>query len=105
MLDYVAELSKTLGWDLGVYPETKLSNYFSSIGLPLEEKFMKSIASHGYCGYDDSTYCKKDHESNPPGSILLQSFCPESLKVREERRATTVYCYSTITGRSASTTT
>lgn len=84
MLSYVAELSDTLGWTLGVYPETKLSNYFASINLPLEDKLMEVISSHGYCGYDEDDeerrYCLRALATTS-GECLLQSFSPESLQL------------------------
>lgn len=58
MLDYVEELSDLLGWQIGVYPETKLANYFKSIDLPLEEEFVKTLQERGYCDYDKSGFCR-----------------------------------------------
>ena len=83
MMAYVETLSGMVGADapFGVYPETKLSNYFASIGLPLEEKFMDAIANAGYCGYEEGgTICKGELGDKSLGPILLQSFCPESLR-------------------------
>lgn len=81
MLDYVAALSDALGREIGVYPETKLSRYFSGLGLPLEEKLVSSLASRGYCGYDaGSGRCLASLASSPPGPALLQSFSPTSLR-------------------------
>jgi glycerophosphoryl diester phosphodiesterase len=85
MLAYVAELSVKEGRKLGVYPESKLSNYFRSIGLPLEDKFLETIAAHGYCGYvhsNQSGLCLASlATAAAPGPIYLQSFAPESLQV------------------------
>ncbi|GMH59550.1 hypothetical protein TrST_g11512 [Triparma strigata] len=83
MMAYVSELSGMVDAPapFGVYPETKLSNYFSSIGLPLEDKFMDAIANAGYCGYEKGgTICKAALGDASLGPILLQSFCPESLQ-------------------------
>ena len=84
MLSYIEELSDTLGWTLGVYPETKLSNYFASIDLPLEDKLMETISRHGYCGYDEAdeqkTFCLRAL-ATISGACLLQSFSPESLQL------------------------
>jgi len=82
MLDYVADLAGQQGRPIGVYPETKLANYFASLGLPLEGKLMDTIAAHGYCGYEPGgTFCAAAMGSNAPGPILLQSFSPESLQI------------------------
>jgi glycerophosphoryl diester phosphodiesterase len=40
-------LSKQLGRDIGVYPETKHPTYFRSIGLPLEGKLLQTLRNHG----------------------------------------------------------
>ena len=83
MMAYVKTLSGMVDVDIpfGVYPETKLSNYFASIGLPLEEKFVAAIANAGYCGYEEGgTFCKAELGDSDLGPILLQSFCPESLR-------------------------
>ncbi|GMH71176.1 hypothetical protein TL16_g05583 [Triparma laevis f. inornata] len=83
MMVYVQTLSGMVNADtpFGIYPETKLSNYFSSINLPLEEKFMDAIANAGYCGYEENgTICKAELGDDSLGPILLQSFCPESLQ-------------------------
>ena len=67
---------------MGVYPETKLSNYFAGLGLPLEGKLLQSVAAHGYCGFDAETdsFCAAARGAGGPGPILLQSFAPESLQ-------------------------
>lgn len=36
-----------LGRVIGIYPETKHPTYFRSIGLPLEEKLLETLAAHG----------------------------------------------------------
>eukprot|EP00620_Florenciella_sp_RCC1587_P015256 CAMPEP_0182563310 /NCGR_PEP_ID=MMETSP1324-20130603/5479_1 /TAXON_ID=236786 /ORGANISM="Florenciella sp., Strain RCC1587" /LENGTH=351 /DNA_ID=CAMNT_0024776475 /DNA_START=42 /DNA_END=1097 /DNA_ORIENTATION=+ len=81
MMAYVSELSDMVGTTtFGVYPETKLSNYFASVGLPLEDKFMQAIANAGYCGYGaGSSFCRASLAAEGLGPIVLQSFCPESL--------------------------
>src|SRR5215208_4966261 len=40
-------LSKELGREIGVYPETKHPTYFRSIGLPLEEKLVQALRRAG----------------------------------------------------------
>ena len=80
MLDYVGELSEQLGWKVGVYPETKLANYFASIDLPLEDGFVASLESHGYCGYDENKVCQATLADPATGPAVLQSFSQESLR-------------------------
>src|SRR4029450_7492724 len=50
--DKVIELAQKLrtasGGPVGIYPETKHSTYFRSIGLPLEEKLLASLTKHGW---------------------------------------------------------
>jgi glycerophosphoryl diester phosphodiesterase len=38
------------GRPVGVYPETKHPTYFASIGLPLEERLVRTLDRHGYRG-------------------------------------------------------
>jgi glycerophosphoryl diester phosphodiesterase len=40
-------LSKELGREIGIYPETKHPTYFRSIGLPLEEPLVKTLRRSG----------------------------------------------------------
>jgi hypothetical protein len=65
---------------VGVYPETKLANYFSSLGLPLEEQFMEALADHGYCGYNEDGLCVESLKDETKGPCTLQSFSSASLK-------------------------
>jgi glycerophosphoryl diester phosphodiesterase len=68
--DEVIELAQGLGRELnrpiGVYPETKHPTYFRTIGLPLEEKLVASLAKHGWN--------RKD------APVFIQSFEPDSLR-------------------------
>ncbi|WP_174291144.1 glycerophosphodiester phosphodiesterase [Sphingomonas bacterium] len=48
MVDYAAAESLARGRPIGLVPELKHSTYFASIGLPLEERFLASIAQHDY---------------------------------------------------------
>jgi len=68
--DEVIELAQRLGRELkrpiGVYPETKHPTYFRTIGLPLEDKVVASLAKHGWN--------RKD------APVFIQSFEPDSLR-------------------------
>jgi glycerophosphoryl diester phosphodiesterase len=48
IIDFTAALSVTLGRDVGLVPELKNSTFFRSIGLPLEDGFLKVLAAHDY---------------------------------------------------------
>lgn len=54
------------GRTIGLYPETKHPSYFRSIGLPIEEPLVKTLAAAGYDSADDS--------------VFIQSFEVENLK-------------------------
>ncbi|KNX37406.1 glycerophosphodiester phosphodiesterase [Luteipulveratus halotolerans] len=41
------ELSRDLGREIGVYPETKHPTYFRAMGLPLEERLVPLVRKHG----------------------------------------------------------
>jgi glycerophosphoryl diester phosphodiesterase len=76
--DEVIELAQKLrsasGGAVGIYPETKHPTYFRSIGLPLEEKLLPSLAKHGW--------------NNRQAPVFIQSF--EDGNLRELRKKTTV---------------
>jgi glycerophosphoryl diester phosphodiesterase len=76
--DEVIELAQKLrsasGGAVGIYPETKHPTYFRSIGLPLEEKLLASLAKHGW--------------NNRQAPVFIQSF--EDGNLRELRKKTTV---------------
>jgi glycerophosphoryl diester phosphodiesterase len=65
--DQVIELAQTLGQELGrpvgVYPETKHPAYFKSIGLPLEDRMLASLARHGW-NADDAPVFIQSFETN-----------------------------------------
>ena len=48
IIDFAAAHAATTGQVIGLVPELKHSTYFKSIGLPLEDRFLKSIADHEY---------------------------------------------------------
>lgn len=48
MIDFIAAEAETRGRDIGIVPEIKHSTYFASVGLPMEDRFLKVIAEHSY---------------------------------------------------------
>lgn len=48
VVDFVAATSATLGRDVGLIPELKHSTYFAGIGLPLEPRFLDTLAASAY---------------------------------------------------------
>jgi glycerophosphoryl diester phosphodiesterase len=48
IIDFTAAEAATRGRTIGLVPELKHSTYFRSIGLPLEDRFLMSLAQHDY---------------------------------------------------------
>jgi glycerophosphoryl diester phosphodiesterase len=48
IIDFVAAESAARGRDIGLIPELKSSTYFASVGLPLEDRFLATLAAHEY---------------------------------------------------------
>jgi glycerophosphoryl diester phosphodiesterase len=48
MIDFTAAESAARGRIIGLVPELKHSTYFQSIGMPLEDRFLATIAAHDY---------------------------------------------------------
>lgn len=48
IIDFTAAHAATTGRVIGLVPELKHSTYFKSIGLPLEDRFLATIAAHEY---------------------------------------------------------
>lgn len=48
MIDFAAAEALTRGRPIGLIPELKHSTYFRSIGLPLEDRFLATLAAHDY---------------------------------------------------------
>jgi glycerophosphoryl diester phosphodiesterase len=69
ILDLRAKLSRELGREIGVYPETKHPTYFQAQGLPLEGLLVEALRRHGL-----------DHPGAP---VFVQSF--EAANLRELR--------------------
>ena len=48
MVDFAAAESLARGRAIGLVPELKHSTYFASIGMPLEDRFLATLAQHDY---------------------------------------------------------
>ncbi|MEZ4317344.1 MAG: glycerophosphodiester phosphodiesterase family protein [Myxococcota bacterium] len=64
ILDLRAALSEKAGRVIGVYPETKHPSYFRGLGLPLEERMLEALASHGLTGPDAPVYVQSFELAN-----------------------------------------
>ena len=71
ILDLVARRSRETGRRIGVYPETKHSSYFRSIGLPLEEPLLAALARRRWTTKD--------------APVFIQSFEVENLRALRTR--------------------
>ena len=71
VLDLVARRSRETGRRIGVYPETKHSSYFRSIGRPLEEPLIAALARRGWTTND--------------APVFIQSFEVENLRALRSR--------------------
>lgn len=56
--------SREVGRRIGVYPETKHPSYFSSLGLPLEERLLRVLKTHGFHNADDPVFIQSFEVSN-----------------------------------------
>lgn len=64
ILDLIASEEKRLGRRIGIYPETKHPSWFRSIGLPLEERLLKTLAHHGYTSAEDPVFIQSFEVGN-----------------------------------------
>jgi len=71
VIDLRDELSHELGRKVGLVPELKHSTYFRSIGLPLEEPFVRTLRSNGI--------------ANRGGKVTVQSFEVGNLKALDRQ--------------------
>jgi glycerophosphoryl diester phosphodiesterase len=60
VVDLTRRLSRELGREIGLYPETKHPTYFRSIGLPLEEPLVRALTRNGL--------------NRPNAPVFVQSF-------------------------------
>jgi glycerophosphoryl diester phosphodiesterase len=66
ILDLRARLSRELGRELGVYPETKHPTYFRNLGLPLEPKLVAIL--------------RRNELDRPDAPVFVQSFEAHNLQ-------------------------
>ncbi|WP_033436466.1 glycerophosphodiester phosphodiesterase [Saccharothrix sp. NRRL B-16314] len=66
VVDLSRRLSRELGRDIGVYPETKHPTYFQEIGLPLEQRLVDVLTRKGL--------------NRPNAKVFVQSFEVANLK-------------------------
>ena len=71
ILDLVERRSRETGRRIGVYPETKHSSYFRSIGRPLEEPLLAALARRGW--------------TTAAAPVFIQSFEVENLRALRPR--------------------
>jgi glycerophosphoryl diester phosphodiesterase len=71
VLDLVESETRRRGRRIGVYPETKHSTYFQSIGLPLEDPLLAELARRGW--------------SSREAPVFIQSFEVENLQALRKR--------------------
>ena len=64
ILDLVARRSHELGRQIGVYPETKHPSYFRSIGHPLEEPLLTTLARRGLTTRDAPVFIQSFEVAN-----------------------------------------
>ena len=67
VVELAARQSRAVGREIAVYPETKHPSYFRGIGLPLEERLVALLETHGL--------------TTPASPAFIQSFEPSSLKL------------------------
>ncbi|HEX6340892.1 glycerophosphodiester phosphodiesterase family protein [Umezawaea sp.] len=66
VVDLSRTLSRRLGRTIGVYPETKHSAYFASLGLPLEPALVRTLDANGL--------------NRPNAKVFVQSFEVDNLR-------------------------
>jgi glycerophosphoryl diester phosphodiesterase len=71
ILGLVERRTRETGRRIGVYPETKHSSYFRSIGRPLEEPLLAALARRGW--------------TTPAAPVFIQSFEVENLRALRAR--------------------
>jgi glycerophosphoryl diester phosphodiesterase len=71
VIDLAQRSGRERGREVGIYPETKHPTYFRSIGLPLEEPLLASLAKAGWDGRD--------------APVFIQSFETDNLKMLRGR--------------------
>ena len=64
VLDLRKRLSRNLGREIGVYPETKHPTYFQQIGLPLERPLVTTLRRNGLDGRRDKVFVQSFEVGN-----------------------------------------
>ncbi len=64
VLDLRARLSKELGREIGVYPETKHPTYFAKAGLPLEQRLVDTLNRYGLNRRDAAVFVQSFETTN-----------------------------------------
>ena len=64
VIDLAQQLGREMGRPVGVYPETKHPTYLRSIGLPLEEKLLASLAARGWDSRDAPVFIQSFEQEN-----------------------------------------
>ena len=79
-LEFVSNLSETLGRSIAVIPETKFSEWYRSLGFDImEEKVLASLVQYGYAYIGDDGYAHPyyfnvdgDNETEDKPSVVVQ---------------------------------
>jgi glycerophosphoryl diester phosphodiesterase len=64
VIDLRKRLSRELGREIGIYPETKHPSYFRSIGLPLEPALVRTLRRNGLDDRGDPVFVQSFEEGN-----------------------------------------
>jgi glycerophosphoryl diester phosphodiesterase len=64
VIELAQGLGKARGRPVGIYPETKHPTYFRGIGLPLEEKLLASIETHGWNSREAPVFIQSFEQGN-----------------------------------------
>ncbi|MBC7930003.1 MAG: glycerophosphodiester phosphodiesterase [Rubrivivax sp.] len=64
VIDLAKSMSRKVGRRVGVYPETKHPTYFRSVGLPLEEKLVRTLHRNGFRGKRDPAFIQSFEVGN-----------------------------------------
>ncbi|MEV0676776.1 glycerophosphodiester phosphodiesterase [Actinosynnema sp. NPDC050436] len=71
VVDLTRRLSRELGRDIGLYPETKHPTYFQDVGLPLEQRLVDALDRNGL--------------NRPGAKVYVQSFEVANLKALKKK--------------------
>ncbi len=71
IIDLTRRLSRELGRDVGMYPETKNPTYYRKLGMPIEPKLVRALEANGL--------------NTPRAKVIVQSFEVGNLKELHKR--------------------